>query len=348
MDQRKPNSLIEGREAVYQRMVSELERNEKTIDRNLLSQSVQSRQERSKKSFRQEKFEHGNLEIDMIGVTHIAETIPLYRKEMEEKVKASDFTILETANEFDSPELARGRAALTDKDDFFFLEVERMIRKHQKSLVIADPAYDYGDSPKKYQDRLFELDAEVAGLAKLAGLGAAVTGGGIAVERVISKTGALISKKLGDEDVDPSLSRRDFLRLSAASAVAAGGYSVLTDNHEHASGYRYQGNRATLYNLTDYRDAVVAEGINKLSQSFSKKMKAALVFGAAHIDGIKYYLDNPVVRMAKLKIYKPYQEISHPELSAHRFEVDTQVTEKAARDGNFGEWKQVFKTAILT
>jgi hypothetical protein len=286
----------------------------------------------------------------MIGVTHIAETIPLYRKEMEEKVKASDFTILETANEVDDPELARGRVVLAGKDDTFFLAVEQMVRKHGRSLVRTDPVYDYGDSPKEYRERLFELDKKVAGLAKLAGLGAAVTGvtgGGIVAERVINKTGALISKKSGDEAVDPRLNRRDFLRLSAASAVAAGGYSILADNHEHASGYRYQGNRAALYNLTDYRDAVIAEGINKLAQSFSKKMKATLVFGAAHIDFIKYYLENPTVRTAKLKIYKPYREISHPELSAHRFEVDKQVTEKAAGEGNFGEWKQVFKTAIL-
>lgn len=59
-----------------------------------------------------------------------------------------------------------------------------------------------------------------------------------------------------------------------------------------------------LYGETDYRNVMIAEGIDKISSEIKDVKKLACMHGAAHTRPIKAYLKNPALRKAKRLLYK--------------------------------------------
>ena len=329
--------FLEG-DAVRANMIRYLDALSQKIDANISKDT-------DLESFRGRRFDqitvdHGNLEIEMMGIAHITESLPRCRGKIEAAIKDSDFLILENIVEAKDSNLARGGGVAVSSDGMFFLEVERMVRKYGKGLVTTDPYYGDGTQEKEHKDSMegrerLVKDARV--LAGVTGAIASVGGGGLVAASVLEK----LSKNnmpVGESRV----SRRDFLKFSAAGAGAllshkvAGGVSAEDKNYGNPN----TGDPSFDYQLNDYRDVVIAEGIDMMSRSFTRKRKVSLLFGAHHLKGIRYYLDHPDIRRAKMALYEPFQQVADPKLRAYHFELDKKVSEKDAQKGNFGEWRK--------
>lgn len=58
------------------------------------------------------------------------------------------------------------------------------------------------------------------------------------------------------------------------------------------------------YGETDYRNVMIAEGIDKISSEIKDVKKLACMHGAAHTRPVKAYLKNPALRKTKKLLYK--------------------------------------------
>lgn len=58
------------------------------------------------------------------------------------------------------------------------------------------------------------------------------------------------------------------------------------------------------YGETDYRNVMIAEGIDKISSEIKDVKNLACMHGAAHTRPIKAYLKNPTLRKTKKLLYK--------------------------------------------
>lgn len=340
----QPVRSLEGN-AVRTGMVKYLEVMAQRIDTNILKRM-------DPEDFRGQKFEqvtveHGNLEIEMMGVAHVVETLPRHRNKIEAAIKNSDFLVLESAVEAKDSDLARGigRSAVSS-DGMFFLEVERMVRKHGKGLVTTDPYYGDGMREEEHRDKMEKGEKLVQDTRRLvgaAGVATSLAGATLAARPFVEK----VSKEKGIEA--SRISRRDFLKFSAAGASAILSHKIASVDAESRNYGNSEMSDPTFdYQLNDYRDVVIAEGIDMISRSLTTKKKASLLFGAHHLKGIRYYLDHPDIRRAKLALYKPFREKAEPKLRAYHFELEKQVTEQDARWGNFGEWKKDVEMIIKT
>lgn len=303
------------------------------------------------KRFDQVVVNHGNLEIEMLGVAHIAETLPQHREKIETAIKNSNLLVLEKVAEAEDVNLARNRSKnAVSSGGFFFLEVERMARRYGKDLVTADPFYGYGadsDEHEEVMEKRERLVKDVRRLVGSIGMSAAAGGG-------VLSLAAMIKASAGDKEGTHSevsqglnLSRRGFLKLAVAGAGATLGHKIADAASEDENYGKFEfGDPTTDYQLNDYRDVAIAEGLDTLARSFTQKKKIALLFGAGHIKGIRYYLENPDIRRAKLVLYKPFREIAEPMLRAYHFETDKRVTPQDAEKGNFGEWKKNLEVTI--
>ncbi len=294
--------------------------------------------------------EYGNLEIEMMGVAHTVETLPRHRAKIEAVIKNTDLLILESAQEAKDSSLARGKGnGAVSPDGMFFLEVERMVRKYGKGLVTTDPFYGDGVQEEEHRDVMEEGEKLVQNTRRfigIAGATASVAGGGLTIASTIEKAA---QGKSDPNENNTTISRRNFLKLSAAGAGVLLSHKIAGATAEAQNyGKSDSGEPMSDYQLNDYRDVVISEGIDMMSRSFMKKKKVSLLFGAHHIKGIRYYLDHPDIRRAKLALYKPFRQLSEPKLRAYHFELDKQVNKNEAQKGNFGEWKKDVDVLIKT
>ncbi len=111
--------------------------------------------------------------------------------------------------------------------------------------------------------------------------------------------------------------RRDFLKCLFGYGVAVGaGASMLCGSHLGIIAkqlisenllMRYGIDDALSYGLLDFRNIIIADGIEKLTKLEDGKMVA--VHGDAHSDPIDFYLMNPTARKKRLA-YFPYEQIA--------------------------------------
>lgn len=365
--QQKPEAkVIRGREAVHQKMVQESNKANQIFDRNMRNrvlrklQSFPSSQDKTpeelEKMFveeveslsQRENMEVGNLELHMIGFPHQMEAIPVLRQRLETEIQSTDFTILEVGIQIADPKAARGQVARMSSTEIAFFQIEEMARKYKKKVILTDPGYNYdGSSREEYQEKLEEVDKKVQeSIQTVIGIGGGIPAAAGATYGLL-KTVDAIDKK--------TLTRRDALKIGGGVALTGLsflatdkiGSAITAADEEHKALLLESGDRIKLYSFFDYRDVVIAEGIENLAGSFSKKIKATLLFGKGHIDGIKYYLENPKVRAMKLKAYEPYQAVARAELLVNEFIPDETVTEEKAQEHNFGEWKRTAQADIL-
>lgn len=340
----QPARFLEGN-AVRSGMVKHLESMSQRIDINTL-QGMDPEDPRGR-TFKHVTVEHGNLEIEMMGVAHTVETLPRHRGKIESAIKNSDFFILESVVEANDSNLTRGKGgSAVSSDGMFFLEVERMVRKHGKGLVTMDPYYGDGIREEEHRDEMEKSEKLVKDTRRLVGAAGMVTS--IAGAAFSAHSLQEVSSQ-GKGIEESKISRRDFLKLSAAGASALLSHKVASVETEARNyGDVKTGVPTFDYQLNDYRDVVIAEGIDMMSRSFTKKKKVSLLFGAHHLKGIRYYLDHSDIRRAKLALYKPFQQKAEPKLRAYHFEMDKRVSEKESQKGNFGEWQKDVEMIIKT
>jgi hypothetical protein len=149
---------------------------------------------------------------------------------------------------------------------------------------------------------------------------------------------------------DKVLNRRSFLKLGASAALTISGIGaveVVKNNEKHESLTLAPDQRVGVYNFFDYRDVVIAEGVHQLSLELETGGSVALIFGKGHIDGVKYYLENPQVRNAKLALYKPYKDKSKAVLTVNEFVCDEDVSDDLGENGNWGQWRESDRKSLF-
>lgn len=325
-----------------------------------------------------ERLEHGNLDINFVGVYHTVETLAAYRKIIEAAIADADIVVLEAAINTSGAAIASGRvyetpfpahgtvqsAALnvpryeldTNSGAAFFSEVENMARMYQKQIVLFDPFSDQRFLQSEvrvrlqggisHTARLDQLNQEVRQYSDLvAKAGAVVAGGSLAAGTIDGWRQVIKLTTAGREHNQEDYNRRSFLKRSSAYAASAGlGIGLTEKARENRAIIDFESPRdqekITQYHQNDFRDVSIATGLDRLSTEFSKKMKVAIIYGVAHKSGIREYLENPRLRQAKLALYKPFRDIAPPEMTAYTYELDPAIAsgERAVTETPESEW----------
>ncbi len=290
---------------------------------------------------KEEQVQLKNLTIKMIGVPHSAEAIPVLRPRLESTIETIDFVVLERGVQVADPAYARLEKINYNPGAVFFFQIEEMAKTHQKGIILTDPGYTYEGTEEQqwdYQEQLLNLDKSLQQYLGESGA-IATTAGLVATAAVATQT---VKKK--------SINRRDFLKFGAGVALTGSGLGtigIVKNNEDHVSLALAPDERLAVYNFFDYRDVVVAEGLDNFAQSLPQPASATLIFGVGHIDGIKYYLENPKVRAAKLAAYKPFADKSKAIFSINQFACDEGVSVEEAKAAGWGEWREVERHVIF-
>ena len=207
-----------------------------------------------------ESIEHGNLDIQFVGVHHIVETIAAYREAIEQAIADADIVVLEASIETSGEALRSGESYLNtvqssgsdravmmhfpqyrlheNSSGAFFSETENIARKHRKQIVVCDPLSDQrmlqsavavelqGGIP--HDERLSQLNEQIREYSKIAAaLGAGVSAGAaVAGPTEASARGGLkilFERYKASSSEEKKESRRSFLKRGA---VYAAGYGI--------------------------------------------------------------------------------------------------------------------------
>ncbi|MDP3957729.1 MAG: hypothetical protein Q8Q10_04480 [bacterium] len=284
--------------------------------------------------------------VEIIGVAHHTDTlkVPEFREKLESAIAGASLVVLEGApTTYKKYPVAAIKALLnsyypeiSDEDSEliyhkviddnpagkFFEELQAIAARHQKDIATVDPNEDiYKGIILNAQNRLSEENKAgmvLASLVALVGLEAA--------RRFMFVVDRYRQVKIVSGE-NPVISRRTFLKgmlggmtLAGATAVSsvASFTGLVKDRKENPLGF-------ALYNLTDYRDASVAEAIDRLSREDRGPGPIEVIYGRHHHGGIRHYLESPIERKARLLAYAPFED--SPEDSIKLFSYD-------------GEWKR--------
>lgn len=275
----------------------------------------------------QEQLTHGQLDINFVGLRHEPETLLKYRKQIESVIRESDFVVVEAVLNVGQKEhmstaaLAEQRSGNT-APDVLFGEIENMARKHGKPIVSMDALTSSRNLAEGIEMQQYESMEALKTPHRVAGmLGVAAALGAAATEQPQGKK---------------PLNRREFLRGAAYATGAVTGLNSLLNGTD--LGYYKTGVRTLLHGGQDYRDVVLAEGMDVLAKKFSKPKKVAVMYGAAHFIGLKHYLENPNLRATKRKLYAPLDKAAQPEMRGYAFHEGDGQTQS--------EWRETFRVKV--
>lgn len=295
----------------------------------------------AKESWHQEKFKLNGKDVVVYGLAHIPETFSLYRNEIEDAISKASIVVLEgvkTASGLNDPRLFSEYTYPA-----FPGQMEWLAATHNKLVVTADPRNF--SLNKDTLALLSELDKENTDIEK--------------IKKIISSSGppislaatavAIIDYKKGI--IKRPMTRRAFLGVAAASAGASltASLSELATLKDISPDRGRQDNPlgAFLYELMDYRNVVVAEGLNRLSKNKIVTNNGPIVvfYGDAHRTALKHYAESPTERSLKLKSYLSFNDISKPKLRI--FKADRIIDEQGRWDSaNEFKWQTVYEENI--
>ncbi|MEI6296068.1 MAG: hypothetical protein WCO84_00275 [bacterium] len=296
-----------------------------------------------KKAFQIKEFELVGKKIKIVGVSHHPLTleIPEFRTEIENAIENSSSVVLEAAPSVDteytlddlkkmllSADLFSKEEAdimlpvyikgwKEDPTEDFFKKIEDIVAKNKKRLTIVDPNLDSfknielksGDASIKKVKFISELFVLGYGYLSLRDL--------TRIIKPIAQPNKQKNKKDKDvlvESEKKGITRREFLKLGAVTALGALGVGSLisdfssTRREVSAESRDRDAFDHFLYNLVDYRDAVIADELDKLSRDSIDSKPIVLIYGSGHISGIHYYSLNPRERKLKIQLYRPFFE----------------------------------------
>ncbi|QQR78578.1 MAG: hypothetical protein IPJ68_05930 [Candidatus Moraniibacteriota bacterium] len=312
-----------------------------------------------------ESYEHGQLDIQFVGVKHRVETLAAHRQAIEVAIADADIVVLEgsvgTSGAEQSSRVVNatslsvpGRtkkvnmnipeyAIDTNSGLAFFSEVENIARKHRKPLVLFDPFSDrrllqshsavtlqggisHEDRLDTLNERIRQFSEAIGDAGEMLATGALTGVGAEAVWR--EKIKLMIPGGINPDQIDQS--RREFMKHGVAYAAGVGlGITAMVKAKGNQDVIDYATDpdreRISQYNLTDFRDVSIATGLDRLGGAFHKKMKTTVIYGAYHANGVRKYLENPRLREVKMALYKPFREIAPPEMTAYRYELAPEV-----------------------
>lgn len=241
-----------------------------------------------------------------------------------------------------------------------------MVKKYGRQLVTLDPFSDYrmiqtlaqlegskfisSMHQKKLRDTDSQITRRINQIIRLTSVA------GVASGFVPGLLDYIHRQEKETKNADPvDGQRRDMLKAMAAIGTAAGffglagiGISALKENEKLE--VELNSAQLTAYGLTDYRNVVIAEGLSRLSQGLSKKIKVAVVYGASHTNAIREYLEQPKLRALKFQLYKPFRDVAPPMISAYKYELPPEVlkqddTQEQA-NGDVGGWRVIARSEV--
>ena len=82
------------------------------------------------------------------------------------------------------------------------------------------------------------------------------------------------------------------------------------------------------HDLDDYRNVVIAEGLDQLDKKLEKGISVGAIYGAAHGPEVKDYISSPVKREAQLALYADYKNTAkpHARIFEYKDNVWTQIS----------------------
>lgn len=328
------------------------------IDEETLKNTNPEALTKTREWFVRENFQVGKLNVQIFGLEHSRETLALYRSQLEEAIQLADIVLteapFEASGDFDKLwQRARneGERINLDSDGIFFLEIDRIVAKYGKTLISVDPQYEAEervDDGEVASGAIARLNRNIDRYQTVATVGATVAAGSYSALKTSKILQSTVEGLKNGQTPDLVITRRDLLKAAGAGAISYGIARVGIENAD-VNGMRSSGanGRDYIYALHDYRDAVAAQALRALGKSFSKPMKAVVIYGRAHKEGIQRYALDPKRLRLKLTAYKPFRDISPPTMSIYKFEkFPVPQKHPEAEVPVFGEWKRKSKTRL--
>jgi hypothetical protein len=278
-----------------------------------------------------ETFYCNGKRIEFYGVSHIPETAKKYAHEFHEAFKSAGTVLLECGPHTsmghsdksrdlvqEAAKLYEGRE-LSEEELCNFLDMHRpgvrffnmmkyLAENYNKPIVSADPLTLAVD--EKLVDReIFISKAKIFLAMEAAGLGMAIDS-----KRFKSGSSPATSKK-------SVLGRRAFVGLMGGVMAASGASALITNENNNHRLQRADNKLGILiHNLLDYRNVVVAEGLDRLTRDSNIKEPIVVVYGDYHRREIRFYLEHPKERKVKRNTYKPYDQLAEPRMKKFNFD----------------------------
>lgn len=237
------------------------------------------------------EMENGS-KIDFLKVRHTEKTLKEFKAEITQHIANADVLLSELAV-FENDE---------NQDDIhiFYKKITQLAKENHKKMVVADP------------EKIFSTalaNRAVSIVPALASMGSGVYLGKKLMDIASELEMRQMRKKYDLPEVsknkdDKLISRREFLKgVLATGVMMAGGLHGIAGMLEEMRISEEKGKllETFLLDSLDYRNALITKELINLSE---KNKKVAVIYGAAHISGIKKFLNNPDLLEEKLKVYR--------------------------------------------
>lgn len=215
----------------------------------------------------------------------------------------------------------------------FFSKLEEIAAQQQKPIFCVDP-FDLGNI-KESTHQFYNSQHYEKRLAQMAALFLTIGAG----DFLFSSLQSYREKKV----ITHPYSRRDVLRGIAAvigTTLTASAFSrerdtlvstIMSDGQDYAMGGRGAGILPQFVaDLSDFRDAGSAQGLDFISQTMGTDQSMVGFWGAMHVPGIHFYSNHAIERAARLKLYQPVFG-----------SVDMSTIKKFVFDQSVQEWRRV-------
>ena len=263
-------------------------------------QKVNQQESTDHRAYMQMKtIETNGFACEFLKVRHTKETAEKYKKEIEKFITNSEVLVSELAVLEDNEKMS--------DIEFFYRRITEMAEQAKVLMVVPDPEKDITHA---LLNRI--IDIVPASAAATSGLYIINKLKNLLEERDMRayRAECLPSER---QAVDPKLvSRREFLKMAAATTVAvAGGMSGAASvlNEIHFQPEKDGALEKMLTTSLDYRDACIAKEVLNRSKT---SHKVSVIYGAGHYSGVRKYLENPKLLEERLQVYEKSYGILTP------------------------------------
>lgn len=238
-----------------------------------------------------ETIETSDFSCNFLKVRHTRETIEQYRRELEEFIAHSSVLVTEIAE----PREKENPSSI----EYFYRQIYLMAERSHVLMTVPDPE-------KKI------VQAAVNRFSDLVPGGLSITAVSYLTQKLKEVTEQKLIPSTYSNDEPTRYSRREFLKMGAASVVAGmGGLSFLAGFMKESGIEPEKGGilERFLMSSIDYRDACIASEITRRGRG---SREVSVIYGAAHFRGVKKYLENPELLNSNLQKYESVYGIWNP------------------------------------
>lgn len=225
----------------------------------------------------------------------------------------------------------------TNPFSVFFHEMEQLAKKHGKHVITGDP-YSGAENKKalvrgwvKGEKILYErmgmMHMGLFSAFALALIGGTTDLAGAENLRSAERVARWDRESAGSSDDQvPSqkelelknLGRRKFLRgIAALGTAAAVGPTAFLSPGFGADVTKHPIPATLTYNAVDYRNVVVARGLDALTKREQFDGPVVIIYGGFHTDPLMNYLSSPKLRDAKYELYAPARAGNPPRIGEY-------------------------------